>query len=134
MAHIKGRRLGHKELPKQSGLWGVLLPRPGEEAVAHEPDAQDVVRRLDDSCLVFENAMHAGNRGFLFAFCLRVAKIEVPDGQKRRVNYALSIQGTDGNALLVNRESGVLFKLAEKRQRNVLELRLPISAYRTQDA
>lgn len=73
--HIKGQLLGYKKLPEQSGLWGVLLPRPGEKAVAHEPDAQDVVQRLDDSCLVFENAMHAGNRGFLFAFCLPFALV-----------------------------------------------------------
>ncbi len=67
-AHIKGQLLGYKELPEQSGLWGVLLPRPGERKVAHEPDAQDVVQQLDDSCLVFENSMLVGNRGFGLSF------------------------------------------------------------------
>jgi len=69
-SHIKGQLLGYKELPTESGLWGVLLPRPGEKIVAHEPDAQDVVQQLDDSCLVFDHSSVVGNRGFLFAVFL----------------------------------------------------------------
>ena len=66
-SHIKGQLFGYKELPAESGLWGILLPRPGDKVVAHEPDAQDVVQRLDDSCLVFDHSSVVGNRGFLFA-------------------------------------------------------------------
>lgn len=64
-SHLKGRLLGYEQLPEQSGRWGILLPRPREKVVAHEPNAQDVLRRLDDCCLVFDNSMSVGNRGFL---------------------------------------------------------------------
>lgn len=66
--HVRGQLFGYKELPVESGLWGVLLPRPGEKAVAHEPDAPDVIQQIDEVQLVFGNSERAGNRGFLFAF------------------------------------------------------------------
>lgn len=73
--HIKGQLFGYRELPNESGLWGGLLPRPGEKAVAHEPNAQDVIERIDADQLVFANRERAGNRGFLFSLFVPMALI-----------------------------------------------------------
>jgi len=61
--HVRGQLFGYKELPDESGLWGVLLPRPGDTAVAHEPDAQDVIQQIAASRLIFGNSETGGNRG-----------------------------------------------------------------------
>lgn len=73
--HVKGQLFGYRELPQESGLWGVLLPRPGEKLVAHEPDAQDVIEHLDADRLVFACSESVGNRGSLFAFLAPMAAV-----------------------------------------------------------
>lgn len=67
-ARLRSQILGFGSLPEQSGLWGILLPKPGEKAVAHEPDAQDVARSIDERCLVLDNSVEVGDRGFGLSF------------------------------------------------------------------
>jgi len=66
--HVSGQLFGYRELPAESGLWGVLLPRPGEKPVAHEPVAQDVIESINADRLVFTRADRVGNRGFGLSF------------------------------------------------------------------
>lgn len=75
--HVKGQLFGYRELPEKSGLWGVLLPRPGEKAVAQEPDAQDAIECIDADRLVFTNAGPVGNRGFLLALLLPFTLVQL---------------------------------------------------------
>lgn len=76
--HINGQLFGYRELPEKSGLWGVLLPKPGERSVAHEPNAQNIFERIDGKTMVFATPDHVGNRGFLFALCTPTAALCIP--------------------------------------------------------
>jgi hypothetical protein len=66
-SHRRGLLFGYRELPRESGLWGMLLPRPGDKTVAHDPEARDVVQEIDSARLAFGNSERFGNRGFVFA-------------------------------------------------------------------
>ncbi|MBI5271022.1 MAG: hypothetical protein HY856_15245 [Burkholderiales bacterium] len=75
--HVRGQLFGYRELPEESGLWGMLLPRPGHEVAAHGSDAQDVIDRLDEDRLVFANTERLGIRGFLLAFFLPFTLVQL---------------------------------------------------------
>jgi hypothetical protein len=53
--YVKAQLVGLKVLPEESGLWGVLLPRPGDKAVTHEPLASEDLETLSPEVLRFAN-------------------------------------------------------------------------------
>jgi hypothetical protein len=67
---IKQQIFGFKELPEQSGTWGMLLPRVGEKQVSHEPEAADIVQDINPAFLKFRNAETDVERGLFL--CLGV--------------------------------------------------------------
>jgi len=73
--YLSGQLFGYRELPAESGSWGVLLPKPGEKPVAHEPDAQDVIQNIDSDGLVFSSTERVGNRGFLLCLSGFIAAV-----------------------------------------------------------
>lgn len=63
--YVKAQLVGLKTLPTESGLWGVLLPKPGEKAVMHQPTERDDVEVLNPAVLRFASRDFDGmNRGY----------------------------------------------------------------------
>lgn len=63
--YVKAQLVGLKMLPTESGLWGVLLPKPGEKAVAHQPTEREDIEVLNPAVLRFSSRDFDGmNRGY----------------------------------------------------------------------
>ena len=60
---------GMKELPRQDGFWGFLLPK-GLDGSKHEMRTAKAFQSIDERRLVFSSGMQASNRGFGFIFGL----------------------------------------------------------------
>ena len=73
--HVSGQLFGYTTLPKESGFWGVLLPRPGDTSVQSEPDAQDVVQEITTDHIVFDVGHSVSDRGFFFTLFTPMALI-----------------------------------------------------------
>jgi hypothetical protein len=76
---IRQQVFGFNDLPDQSGVWGMLLPRVGEKQVAHEPEAADIVQDINPAFLSFRSVEMDVNRGWclclgglMFAFLATV--------------------------------------------------------------
>lgn len=70
--YFKAQLAGLRDLPDQSGAWGILLPR-GKEPAIHEPDARDQVQDINPAFLTFIDSEMNVDRGMwivLSAFTL----------------------------------------------------------------
>lgn len=73
--HIKGQIFGYRELPEQSGLWGMLLPKPNDRSVAHQPTSPDGIKIINTRNIVLVDSSRIGNRGFIFSLFLPMTMI-----------------------------------------------------------
>ncbi len=53
----------HRKVPETSGMWGFLLPRPGDKAVSHEPDSMGELKEINPAYLRLEPLERLGDRG-----------------------------------------------------------------------